>query len=406
MPITQILFLFLSCLLMATLLKPLADRLSIPFSALLVLLGFVSSKWLISEGGETGLQGDNFHDLVFYIFLPILVYNAALRLNAEHFFRNFISILLLAVPLMIAATFMTAYILFYAFDNPVAYPLLAALITAAILSAMDPSAVLAVLKQVRIPQRITTLLEGEGLLSGAMAIVLTSLLVNIAVTNQQENISVGGSIWEFAWVFSGGILVGLLMGILTWVLVALIKDNTLRGILSLISAYGSFLIAEYYLNVSGVIAVLLTGLMINAFTQKADIPTRNFLQSLWEYKTTIANMLIFIVLGASINYSVLTDQWLAISIGIAAVLIARWVIIYIGLSFFRFLPGVYRLSSSERFTLLWGGLRGAVTIALVFSLPEDLPYYSTIQGVIYGVVIFTLFIQAPSHKITTYWTKN
>ena len=140
--------------------------------------------------------------------------------------------------------------------------------------------------------------------------------------------------------------------------------------------------------------------------KKTDAPTRKFLQSLWEYKTTIANMLIFIVLGASIRYSILVDQWLAISIGIAAVLIARWIIIYIGLSFFRFLPGVYRVSPSEKFTLLWGGLRGAVTIALVFSLPEDLPYYSTIQGIVYGVVLFTLFIQAPSHKITTYWTRN
>jgi len=405
-PITQILLLFLSCLFMATLLKPIADRLSLPFSALLVLLGFASSEWLIIGGGDTGLRWDTFHDLVFYIFLPILVYNAALRLNAEHFFRNIISILLLAVPLMIAATFVSAYILFYAIDHPAGYPLLAALITAAILSAIDPAAVLALLKRVRMPQRITTLLEGEGLLSGAMAIVLTSLLVNIAVTNQQQNVSVGSSVLEFTRVFSGGILVGLVVGMLTWLLVALIKDNTLRGILSLISAYGSFLIAEQYLQVSGVIAVLITGLMINAFTQKTDAPTRKSLQSLWEYKTTIANMLIFIVLGASIRYSVLVDQWLAISIGIVAVLIARWVIIYIGLSFFRFLPGVHRLSSGEKFTLLWGGLRGAVTIALVFALPEDLPYYDTIQGIVYGVVLFTLFIQAPSHKITTYWTKN
>ena len=268
MPITQMLFLFLSCLLMATLLKPLADRLSLPFSALLVLLGFASSEWLIGSGGDTGLRWDNFHDLVFYIFLPILVYNAALRLNAEQFFRNFMSILLLAVPLMVASTFITAYILFYAIDHPAGYPLLAALITAAILSAIDPAAVLMLLKRVRMPQRVITLLEGEGLLSGAMAIVLSSLLVNIAMTNPQQNLSVGNSVLEFTRVFSGGILVGLVIGVLTWLLVALIKDNTLRGILSLISAYGSFLLAEQYLQVSGVIAVLITGLMLNAFTQK------------------------------------------------------------------------------------------------------------------------------------------
>jgi CPA1 family monovalent cation:H+ antiporter len=406
LPITQILVFFLSCLFMAALCKPIADRLAIPFPALLVILGFLSSEWLVGQGIDTGLRWDSFHDLVFYIFLPILVYNAALRLNADYFFRNIATILLLAIPLMLLTTFITAYILFYGVGQPEGYPLLAALITAAILSALDPSAILIVLKRMRMPTKVTAILEGEGLFSGAMAIVLSSLFVGIAVSSQEQSLSAGQGFLEFARVFSGGILVGLLLGIAAWLLVALIKDNIVRGILSLVTAYSSFLIAEYYLQVSGIIAVLVTGLMLNAFVQKVDRPSRQFLMSLWEYKANIANMLLFIILGASIQYSILAEQWLAIVIGIVATLVARWVAIYLGLGFFRFLPGLHRHSPAEKFTLLWGGLRGAVTIALVLSLPESLPYYSTIQGIVYGVVLFTLFIQAPSLKLSGYWTSH
>lgn len=93
MEITQTLLFFLLFLFIAVIVKPLADRLHLPYPALLVSIGFIASEWLVSEGIDIGLRWDSFHDIVFYILLPILVYQAALRLNAEHFFNNILVIL-------------------------------------------------------------------------------------------------------------------------------------------------------------------------------------------------------------------------------------------------------------------------------------------------------------------------
>ena len=405
MEITQTLLFFLLFLFIAVIVKPLADRLHLPYPALLVSIGFIASEWLVSEGLDIGLRWDSFHDIVFYILLPILVYQAALRLNAEHFFNNILVILLLSVPFMLIATVITAILLFYGIDHAAGYPFIAALITATILSAIDPSAVLTLLKHMNIPKNVRSILEGEGLFSGAMAIVLTSLLVKgIIVAGQSITLTEG--VLEFSRVFSGGLLVGIVVGLFAWILIRFIHDPILRGILSLVSAYSGFLIAESYLHVSGVIAVLIAGLMLNAFTQKADTQTREFLYALWDYKTTIATALLFILLGISIQYTVLLDQWLAIFIGVGASLMARVAITYIGLPLFGFASSIKKLHYCDRFVLFWGGLRGAVSIALVFSLPSSLPYYETIQGIVYGVVLFNLFIQAPTLKIICHWANK
>jgi len=405
MEITQTLLFFLSFLLIAVLVKPLSEIFHLPYPALLITIGFLSSEWLVSEGIDIGLRWDNFHDLVFYVFLPILVYTAALRLNVEYFFRNIIIVLLLSIPFMLLATLLTAYLIFYGIAHAEGFPLIAALLVAAILSAIDPSAVLLALKQMRARKGVSNILEGESLFSGAMAIVLTTLLVRTVMSAQQE-ITITEGVLEFARVFSGGLLVGLIVGLFAWILIRIINDPTLRGVLSLVSAYGGFLIAENYLQVSGVLSTLIAGLMLNAFTQKADESTRNFLHKLWDYKTTIANALLFLLLGVSIQYSVLVDQWLAILIGIGAVLIARIIIVYIVLALFGTSSKTGKLLSCDRFILFWGGLRGAVTIALVLSLPGSLLYYSTVQGIVYGVVLFTLFVQAPTLKIICLWANR
>jgi CPA1 family monovalent cation:H+ antiporter len=394
MEITHTLLFFLGFLLIALVLKPLSEKIRFPYPALLVVAGFLLAELLIAQGIDTGLRWDSFHDLVFYVLLPILIYETAFRLNAEQFFKNVVTILILAVPLMFVATIITAVLIYYGINHPVGFPFIAALITAAILSANDPSAVIAVMKATKLPDRFIAILEGEGLFSGAMAIVLVSLFSVMAVENV-TTLEFLPMLIKFATVFSGGILVGMIIGLLVWIMLYFIKAPVLRGILSLISAYAGFLIAQDYLQVSGVIAVLVTGLIVNAFTQKADTETRNFLQSLWQYKSTIATALVFLLLGVSIQLSVLANQWLAILMGIGAALAARFVIVVIGLNSLTVLPGIQRESISYQLTIVWGGLSGAVSIALVLSLPE-LPYFQTIQGIVYGVVLFSLFVQAPT----------
>ncbi len=382
-------------LLVALILKPIAHYTKIPYPTLLVIAGLVVSELLVWQGFDTGLRWDNFNGLVFYGLLPLLIYDAAFRLNAQGFFENSVTILLLAIPFMLLATFITAGLLYVGIGNASGFPWVSALITAAIISAIDPSAILAMLKQSHLPNKITSLLEGEGLLSGAMAFVLLALLSVVSLQGN-ETLSFVTGILLFVKVFTGGIAIGLFLGLLSWLLFSLTRNPIFRGIFSLLSAYSSFIIAEYYLHVSGVIAVLLAGLMLNAFTQKTDKPTKMFLSTLWYYQSTLASTLLFLLLGVSIQLALLADQWLAILIGIAAALIARFLLVFFALSLACFLPTVAKLSFRYQLLLFWGGLRGAVTVALVLSLPATLEGFYTIQGIVYGVVIFTLFIQAPS----------
>lgn len=395
MEIFQLLPLLILFLLVAVILKPIAQYTKTPYPTLLVVAGVIVAELLIWQGFDTGLRWDSFHWLVFYGLLPILIYDAAFRLNAQYFFENIMVILLLAIPFMLLATFITAGLLYLGIGHATGFPWLASLITATILSASDPSAVIAILKNTRLPSKIISILEGEGLLSGTMAFVLLALLSAVSLNN---NASFGAIsvMLLFVKVFSGGIAIGMFVGLLSWLFFIIIKHPVLRGVLSVISAYGSFIIAERYLHGSGVIAVLLTGLMLNAFSQKADEKTKTFLSTLWHYQSIIASTLIFLLLGVSIQLALLANQWLAVVIGIVAALVARFVVMFLALPLSYFLPAVPTLSINHRFYLLWGGLRGAVTVALVLSLPEMLEGYQTIQGIVYGVVIFALLIQAPS----------
>lgn len=395
MDLFQLLPVLASFLLVALIFKPIAHYTKIPYPTLLVIAGLVVSELLVWQGFDTGLRWDNFNGLVFYGLLPLLIYDAAFRLNAQAFFENSVTILVLAIPFMLLATFITASLLYVGIGNAEGFPWLAALITATIVSAIDPSAILTMLKQSHFPHKITSLLEGEGLLSGAMAFVLLALLSTVSLQGN-ETLSFVTGMLMFVKVFTGGIAIGLLVGLLSWLLFSLIKNPVFRGILSLLSAYSSFIIAEYYLHVSGVIAVLLAGLMLNAFSQKTDQKTKTFLSTLWCYQSTLASTLLFLLLGVSIQLALLADQWLAILIGIAAALSARFLMVFFALSLSRFLPTVAKLSFHHQWLLFWGGLRGAVTVVLVLSLPTTLEGFYTIQGIVYGVVIFTLLIQAPS----------
>lgn len=401
MDIPQLLSIFLILLFIGLLLYPLARSLHIPYASLLALAGIVTSTVLVSNGIDTGLRWDNFHQLVFYVLLPILIFEAALRLKAEYFFENIVYILLLAIPLMLLSTGVVALLLYQGIGYPEAFPWTVALITAAILSATDPSAVLPILRRLKVPEKVIAVLEGEGLFSGAMAIVLVSILLVSLQTGQ--DVGFVGSVIAFAKAFTGGVFIGMILGLLAWLLISFIKEPVLRGVISLVAAYGSFLLAENVLHVSGILAVVFVGLMLNAYSQKADKESVSFLHDIWEYKAGVASALLFLLLGVSIQLSLLADQWLAILIGIVATLIARLVVVFGGLSVGSFLPGTEPFSFKHNTLVLWGGLRGAVTIALVLSLPIDTPSYHTIQAIVSGVVLFTLFIQAPTLSIINRW---
>lgn len=282
MHIPHVVLMFMAMLLFAVMLAPLAKRIHLPFSALLVLGGFLGSELIVGAGFDTGLRWHHFHDLIFFLLLPALIFESAININVGLFLRNLLPILILAIPLMLMSAIITAGVLYFGISDSVAFPLIAALLAGVILSATDPVAVLDLFKRLNAPERLSVLVDGESLLNDATAIVAFGIILSMAQMGDLS-FSMSSSLLLFLKIFFGGIVVGLVTGGLSALLYKIKCNGVVQGVISFVSAYGSFIIAEELLHVSGVMAVLVTGLVIG--WQRELHPKRysSFLEEVWEY---------------------------------------------------------------------------------------------------------------------------
>jgi CPA1 family monovalent cation:H+ antiporter len=383
-------------LLLAIAIQPLARRIHLPFTATLVIAGFAASELLVSSGFDTGIRAAGFHDLIFFVFLPILIFESAYNINARILCQNLLPILILAIPLMLLSTLITAVLVYYGIGHASGFPWIAALITGALLSATDPVAVVAMFKQMGVPPRLAILVEGESLFNDATAIVIFGVFIAIA-TGSDGPMTFTDAALHFARVFFGGMLVGGVTGLLFTGIVRLLQDTVTRSLATVLSANVSFVLAESFLHVSGVMSVLVTGLILGHMIHhvKADTSV-GFIKELWEFNAFVANALVFLLMGVVTTTGMFEERWLAMLIGIAAVLVARAIGIFAFVPLLNKATPIEPISRAYQAVMMWGGLRGAVTLALALSLPVTLDYWWTIQSIAFGVVIFTLFAQATS----------
>jgi len=383
-------------LLLALLLKPLAEKFHIPFAGLLVVTGFIGSEVIVYFGYDTGIRYDSFHDLILIVFLPLLIFEAAFKINAELLFKHLLVILFFAVPVMLLSTFVAAVMIYYGIGHPEGFPWIAALLAGSLLAATDPVAVIEVMRKLGAPERLCMLLDGEALFNDATAIVTFSIFLYIA-QHPMEDIAVADAASRFGVVFFGGIIIGLVIGLGFLFLSRLLKDYVQQAIVTLIAAYFSYILAEQWLHVSGVMAVLVTGLVLGRVIHH-DFQyheKQSFVDDFWTFNVYVAEALMFLLMGVTITVGMFSDNWLAMLIGIVAVLIARGVGVFGGSRLISLLPSVEPISKGYQRIMFVGGLRGAVTLALALSLPLELSYWWTVQSIAFGVVLFTLFVQAP-----------
>ncbi len=385
------LMIFSAMLLVAMCSEPLARRARIPFTALLVVIGFIGSELIIMMGIDTGLRWQQFNHLILHVFVPILVFESAYNMNARVLISNLLPVLILAIPAMLLGATISAVILYYAIGYPDAFPLVAALLCGVIISATDPVAVVALFKQLGAPDRLTALLEGESLFNDATAVVMFTLLVSIALLPEAPSLT--QSSLDFLYAFLGGILTGLLTGGITSLLYRYFNKAIHFAVISIITATFTFYLAEYLLQVSGIVAVLCAGLLLGE--RQRTINPDKFTGELWELNAYICNALLFLLVGVTITIGMFTSHWLAMLLGILAATIARAINIYLLFPVItKILPGT-SLPAGYKPVMMWGGLRGAVSLALALSIPVQIDSWYSIQSIVYGVVIFTLFFQAP-----------
>ena len=388
----------ITVLLLLTLLGDLlAARWRVPAVTLLVCIGFIGSEIVVALGFDTRLRAENFQQLVFFVFLPALIFTSALEIDLTLLRRHLGTIALLAIIGMLLTASLIAVCTYYGIGHATGFPWIAALITGAMLAATDPSAVIHPLQSLGAPRRLAILLEGESLFNDATAVVLFAILLSIAL-QPGEPVSALQAVGRFGFVFLGGVLAGCASGLLFAWLARRLPGTDSAALLSIVCAYGTFLMADLLLHVSGVMAVLVAGLIFAHRYRLHSADEKKNTEGLWFFWQTLgsgANGLLFVIAGATITVSMFSERWLAMLIGIGAVLLARASSVTASVALAR-LFGAAPLPAAQQGVMVWGGWRGAITLALALSLPVELDYWWTIQSIAFGVVLFTLFVQAPT----------
>ena len=396
MQASHVILVFASLLLFAVLTEPLARRIHLPFCAVLVLAGYLTSEAVVALGFDTGVRWYNFNDIIFYVLIPLLVFESAFKLDLGGLLAELPAILVLAIPAVLASAVIMGALLYFCIGHATGFPWTVALLTGVLLSATDPAAVIALCREMPGCERLGLMLEGESLFNDATAIVLFGLVTSLALM-PAERISWSATIMSFAVVFVGGLLVGILFGTLAYALIRILRQPLAGALISLAIAYGAFLAAEELLHYSGVMAVLGAGITLGGLHRHAAyLSGRDFTLRLWEFNGYAANASIFLLAGVTITLAMFEDQWLAMLIGIGAATLARAASVFASLGLTNLLPGSKPISAKLQTAIAWGGVRGAVTLALALSLPRELDAWYTVQSIAYGVVVFALFIQAPA----------
>jgi CPA1 family monovalent cation:H+ antiporter len=370
--------LIIGLLLVVSLVAMAVRRFRVPYTVALVVAGLLITFRNPADVNFTP-------ELILALFVPPLVFEAAFHLNISDLQRNLPGILLLAVPGVILTTLIVGGIVSLALPLGMA----SALVFGALIAATDPLAVVSLFRKLGVPKRLSVLIEGESLFNDGTAIVLFNLMLAIAVTSHFDLV---GSLLDFIRVAAGGILVGLALG---WVIARLIErvdDYLIETTLTTVLAFGAYLAAER-LQLSGVLAVVAAGLINGNIGPRGMSPTtRIVLFNFWEYVAFLANSLVFLLIGLKVNIPALVQWWQPILWAILAVLVARALIVY-GLSWISNRVAE-PISANWQHVLTWGGLRGAVCLALVLSLPATFGSdRELLQVMTFGVVLFTLLVQ-------------
>jgi CPA1 family monovalent cation:H+ antiporter len=332
-------------------------------------------------------------DVILFVFLPTLIFESAFNLDARQLKQNLLPVLTLAVPGLVLSTAMIGGLVWWL--TPLDLP--EALLLGSILSATDPVAVISLFRSLGVPMRLTVLVEGESLFNDATAIVAARILMGVVAGGYVFTPATAfASAADFLIVFVGGAVVGWVLARIFGWLLGRFEDPFIETSLTTILAYLSFLIAEETFHVSGVMATVAAGLTMGSWGRaKISGAVAGFLEHFWEYLAFIANALIFLFVGLRVNLSALYGSLDILVWVIAAMLLSRAVVIFTLVPLVGRFPGTLPVGRPYQAVMYWGGLRGAIALAIVLSL-KDFANADLFVALVMGAVLFTLLVQGLS----------
>jgi CPA1 family monovalent cation:H+ antiporter len=367
-------------LLVACLIAMISRKLGLPYSVGLVAAGLLIA--LIPNAPHFSLS----RDLIFNILLPPLVFDGALQLPWKSFRRELpVTATLALVGVILAAAVVAAGLHYW-----LAWSWIGASLFAVLIAATDPVAVIAAFKELKADQRLCMLVESESLLNDGVAAVGFAVLVGIA---GGASASIATVVPAFLWTLLGGVLIGGIASGLMLLLAGRTNDHLVEITLTTLAAYGSFLLAEH-LHASGVIASLTAGLIVGNLGSMGAISDsgRPHVLAAWEFFAFVANSFVFLLIGIQlVGVPISRLGWVTSAIAIVLVLIGRAVAVYPLSNLFR--SSKLAVSFPFQNVLFWGGLRGALGLALALTVPLTVPERGPIILSAFVVVAFSIFVQ-------------
>jgi CPA1 family monovalent cation:H+ antiporter len=374
-------WLFVGLLAVAAAVALLTRRTNLPYSVALLLAGLAVAALL------PGASVDVSSELLLTILLPGLVFEAALKTDLGHLRPAAGAVTLLAAPGVLITAVVVAVTLNFAIGLDPAL----GLVVGAMISATDPVAVVSIFRRVGAPPRLSTIVEAESLFNDGTGIVLFSIAV-AAVAQPPDPV---GGFLAFVMTIAGSTAIGLAVGFLASRIIATVDDHLVELTISLLAAYGTYLVAGY-LHESGVIATVVAGIVIGSYGRRIGMSERtaDALDAVWEFIAFLLTAMTFLLVGLAISLDQLAAAALGIAWAFAAVTAGRALVVY-GLlgGATRLLRRDDRIPFNWLHVLFWAGLRGAVATALALSLPGDMPQRDLLTGIALGVVVLSLLIQ-------------
>jgi len=360
-------------------LAPLASVFRLPFTLLLVIVGTFlgylvhmhswAPEWL-AEYLESLRAFEVPSETILVVFLPVLLFETALAMNVRRLLDDIAPVLLLAV----VAVFICTAFVGYAVSLITSFDLAACLLMGAIIATTDPAAVVGIFKEVGAPKRLTTIVEGESLLNDAAAIALFSVLIGVASHTASGDWGASNLLWDFAYLFLGGALAGYVIGRIACTGLPLLRGwPTAEISLTLATAYIAYIVPEHYFEVSGVVATVVAGLVVSS-VGRARMSSKTFyaLGESWHQFGFWASSLVFLIAAMMIPQLLAQATWhhtLIVAVMFFAALAARAVTVFGLLPMVTSAIGT-RVDNRYKTVICWGGLRGALSLALALAVTE------------------------------------
>lgn len=371
----------------STMIYTFSQKIKLPYTLTLMISGLLMSffGWIPKI--------ELTHDLLVVIFLPALLFEAAIHFSARELKQYATTITVLAAPVVFLTALTTAIVLNIEITTLGIYNKLSflyLLLFGTLISATDPISVITLFKQLGVNKRLLIIIEGESLFNDGTAIVFFIVTLQIIKSGQ---LNIYKSLLKLFTVVFGGMITGSIIGIISNLFITIFrKDKIICIAITIATTYGSYILAEK-INGSGILAAVISGLFVGNLNkkEKMNIDTKIAIASFWEYIVFFIISIIFLMMGLEVNIKTLINSISIIIISFITVIISRAMTLIISLPLLKKIGQPIDIKSA--IVILWGGLRGALSMVLVLSLDETITNRNILITMTFGVVLLSVFIQ-------------